>query len=176
MHRRFLALLTLVLLAAACSGDADDDSADYFSQAAAVTTTYEAAAATHFAEYTEALRPAETEEAAEAAFVDATRSLFANLAGDFEPVVDTLAELTPPESAATEHGQWLEASRALNTLFQDTDAAVAPLEDPGAIDSILVDLPIGDVQAAYRTACEAVAALALEQDEVIACAPPTGST
>lgn len=176
MRRRLIPLLTLVLLAAACSGGTEDDAADYFSQAAAITTTYETAAATHFAEYTEALRPAETEAEADAAFVDATRSLFASLASDFEPLVTTLSDLTPPESAATEHNEWLEASRALNTLFQNTDAAVAPLEDPGEIDSILVDLPIGDVQAAYRAACEAVATLALAEDQVVACAPPTDST
>lgn len=176
MHRRLLPALTLVLLAAACSGGTDDDTADYFTQAAAITATYETAAATHFAEYTEALRPAETEAEADAAFVDATRGLFASLATDFEPLVSTLSELNPPESAVVEHDEWLEASRALNTLFQDTDAAVAPLQDPGEIDSILVELPIGALQAAYRSACEAVAELALAADEVIACAPPTGST
>ena len=83
--------------------------------------------------------------------------------------------LVPPDDAAGPHAEWLAAGRALNDVFQSTDDQLSSLDVAGEVNAVVSELPLRDLQAAYRTACQTVAALAGESDDptaVIVCQPP----
>ena len=105
--------------------------------------------------------------------MEANQNLFANLAGAFETAVTGLADLTPPSEAVSQHDAWVSAARTLNDAFQSADEQLATLTEAPAANTVVSGLPLGDLQAAYRTACEGVAELADgEPLPVIACQPP----
>ena len=164
--RRHTLVLTIALLAASCSSS-EDPSATYFQDAAAITTTYEAAAVGHFDEYLAALDGA-TAETGDAIFVDANKALFSGLAIEFGSAVASLDALTPPDDASAAHEQWLGAARALNDVFQSADGRLAGLTEADAVNDVVSELPLADLQTAYRQACADVASLATA---IIACEP-----
>lgn len=173
MTRRFVPILVAFLVATGCSGDAEDPSATYYEDAAAISTRYETSALSHFTQYRTALEGA-TAETGDDIFVEANQNLFANLAGAFETAVTGLADLTPPSEAVSQHDAWVSAARTLNDAFQSADEQLAILTEAPAANTVVSGLPLGDLQAAYRTACEGVAALADgEPLPVIACQPPS---
>ncbi len=173
MRRRLIKIIVAALVAAACS-DSEDPSASYFVDAAAISTRYESAAATHFNEYQVALEAA-TAETGDAIFVDANKGLFGSLATEFETAVDDLSALTPPTDVVSPHDAWMAAARELNDVFQSAASQLATLAEAPAVNSVVSALPLADVQAAYRAACEEVAVLAEgDPTAVIACNPVSG--
>ena len=170
--RRSLLPIVILLVAGACSGDSTDPADTYFQDAATITATYETAAQAHFDDYLAALDTA-TAETGDAVFVDANRGLFAGLAAEFGPAVEALDALTPPESADDLHESWMSASRALNDVFQSADADLSALDVAEQVNDVVSNLPLADLQAAYRDACSAVAAAT--PDAVIVCEPQSGS-
>ena len=110
----------------------------------------------------------------EAIFVDANKGLFAGLATEFGATINALSALTPPTDAALPHEEWLTAARALNDVFRSTDEQLAPLTGAPEVDSVVRILPLRNLQAAYRAACQGVAALAEgDPTPVITCDPIT---
>lgn len=173
MTRRLIPTVVAVLVAAGCSGDSVDPSVTYFADAAAISTQYEKSALSHFTEYRTSLEGA-TAETGDDIFVEANQSLFANLADAFGTAVTDLADLTPPSEAANQHDAWVAAARTLNDAFQSADDQLSTLTEAPAANSVVSNLPLADLQAAYRTACEGVAALADgDSVTVIACEPPS---
>ena len=174
MRRRLISLLCIVVVAASCSGGSEETEATYFADAATITATYENAALGHFDVYLTSLEEA-TAETGDVIFVDANKRLFAGLAEEFGPAVDALDNLVPPEEVAGPHAEWLSAGRALNDVFQSTDDVLSSLDLADDVNAVVSELPLRDLQAAYRTACQAVAALASQGDDptaVIVCQPP----
>lgn len=173
MIRRLIPTVVAVLVAAGCSGDATDPSATYFEDAAAISTRYETSALSHFTEYRTSLEGA-TAETGDDIFVEANQSLFANLAKDFDAAIAELAELTPPPATQSLHEDWLSTARTLYDAFQSADNQLATLTEAPAANSVVSELPLADLQAAYRAACEDVAVQATGgPTAVIACEPPS---
>jgi hypothetical protein len=176
MHRRFVSILALLLITTACSSSAEEASASYFEDAAEISTKYESSAATHFTEYLISLEAA-TAETGDEIFVDANKGLFENRAKEFDSTITDLSALTPPTDAAEPHDAWIAAARALNDAFQSTDDQLATLTEALAVNSVVSTVPLAELQADYRAACQAVAALAEgEPIPVIACDPVTSGT
>jgi len=174
MFRRSIPVLLILVVAAGCAGDGEDASVSYFADAAAISTQYETAAFSHFTEYRTALEEA-TADTGDAIYVDANQTLFANLADDFSTAVAGLTDLTPPTGAEDRHDAWLSAARTLHDAFQTADNQLATLTEAPAANTVVSELPLADLQAAYRTACEGVAALADAGAAaiIIACEPPS---
>jgi hypothetical protein len=174
MTRRLVPIVVALVVAAGCSGDAEDDpSATYFQDAAVISTIYETSALAHFTEYRTALEAA-TAQTGDRIFVEANQNLFANLSDAFGTAVAGLADLTPPSEAASQHDAWVSAARTLNDVFRSANDQLATLTEAPAANSVVSGLPLADLQSAYRTACESVAALANEEPvAVIACEPPS---
>jgi hypothetical protein len=170
--RRAISLLTIAMVAAACSGDPEEATSSYFQEAATITATYENAAQRHFDSYLTTLEGA-TAETGDALYVEANKSLFAGLAAEFGPAVDALDALTPPDDAGGLHESWISASRALNEAFQDADTQLAALDQAEDVNTVVSDLPLADLAAAYRDACTAVAAVN-DSNAVIVCQPQQG--
>ncbi len=172
MHRRLITAFVVLLVAAACSSSTTEDpSASYFEDAAAISTRYESAAAAHFTDYQVALEAA-TSETGDEIFVDANKGLFDSLSSEFAAAIEGLSVLTPPTDAAAPHDAWMSAAQALNEVFQSADSRLATLTEAPAVNSVVSTLPLADLQAAYRAACETVAALAEgDPTPVIACDP-----
>ncbi|MDH3538861.1 MAG: hypothetical protein OEP52_02600 [Acidimicrobiia bacterium] len=174
MYRRLVPTLALLLTAAACSSSPPEAGASYFEDAAAISTGYESVAAAHFAEYRTLLEAA-TAETGDQIFVDANKGLFESLANDFGRAVTDLSALTPPTDAVQPHEAWVAAAGALNDAFQSTDDQLAPLTEAPAVNAVVSTVPLADLQADYRAACRAVAALADgESIPAIACDPVSG--
>ena len=176
MTKRLIPIVVVFLVAVGCSGGTEDPSATYFEDAAVISTVYESSALTHFTEYRTALEGA-TAETGDRVFVEANQNLFANLADSFDTAVTGLADLTPPVTAASEHDAWVSAARTLRDVFQNADDQLAQLTEAPAANTVVSGLPLADLQAAYRRACENVAALADgEAAATIACEPPGNGT
>ena len=172
MTRRFIPIVIVLLVAAGCSGEAEDPTATYFEDAAVISTLYEASALTHVTDYRTALEGA-TAETGDRIFVEANQTLFAGLSDAFDTAVTGLSGLTPPDTAVSEHDAWVSAARSLREVFQSADTQLASLTEAPAANTVVSTLPLADVQAAYRTACENVAALSNgEPMTAIACEPP----
>lgn len=177
MLRRLALSTALLVLAAACSSSDDgSDAGVYFQEAATITNSYESAAFEYFVEYREALEAA-TAETGEAIFVDANKLLFSGLATEFGPAVAALGGLAPPARLEAEHAAWLAAARDLDAVFQSADDQLTPLTEAPAVNAVVSGLPLAGLQAAYRSACDAVAALAGDESPApIACRPPNEGT
>ena len=173
MFRRLIPLVLAVLIAAGCTGETDDPSATYFGDAAAISNQYETAAFSHFTEYQTALEAA-TAETGDAIYVEANQNLFGNLADEFDTAVAGLSNLTPPAEALDQHDAWLSSARNLNNALRSADDQLATLTEAPAANTVVSELPLADLQAAYRAACQSVAALATDEPTaIIACQPPS---
>jgi hypothetical protein len=174
MFRRLIPLVVAVLIAAGCTGEADDPSATYFGDAAAISTQYETAAFSHFTDYQTALEVA-TAETGDAIYVEANQNLFGNLADEFDTAVSGLSDLTPPAEALDQHDAWLSAARKLNNAFRSAGDQLATLTEAPAANTVVSQLPLADLQAAYRAACQSVAALATDEPTTIIACQPTSN-
>ena len=175
MFRRLIPVFALALIAAACSGSGDDADT-YLEDAAAITSGYETAAAAIFNEYQAALVAA-TAEDGDAVFASANKELFGGLADEFASAVSAIEELNPPGGAEGQHDAWLAAAHALNDIFQNTDDQLATLTDGLAVNQVISQLPISDLQSAYRSSCHALAAaVEVEATPAIACEPPSSTS
>ncbi|MGI9649157.1 MAG: hypothetical protein ACR2OI_11610 [Acidimicrobiia bacterium] len=175
MFRRLIPVFAFALIAAACSGSGGDADT-YLDDAAAITSGYETAAAAIFTDYLAALDAA-TAEDGDAVFASANQELFGGLADEFGSAVAAIEDLTPPGDAEDQHDAWLAAARALNDVFQSTSGQLSTLTDGLAVNEVISQLPLGDLQSAYRSSCQAVAAaLTAETTSAIACEPPSDSS
>ena len=173
MFRRLIPFVVAVLVAAGCTSEADDPSTTYFGDAAAISTQYETAAFSHFTDYQTALEAA-TAETGDAIYVEANQNLFGNLADEFDTAVSGLSGLTPPAEAVDQHDAWVSAARNLSNAFRSADDQLATLTEAPAANTVVSELPLADLQADYRAACQSVAALATDEPTaVIACQPPS---
>lgn len=173
MFRRLIPLVVAMLVASGCSGEADDPSATYFGDAAAISNQYETAAFSHFTDYQTALEAA-TAETGDAIYVEANQDLFDSLANEFDTAVAGLSGLTPPAGAVDQHDAWLLAAQNLHNAFRSADDELAALTEAPAANTVVSELPLADLQAAYRAACQSVAALATGVPTTsIACQPPS---
>lgn len=175
MRRRIIFLL-VALIAAACSGDdtATEDELTYFADASSITSSYETAVVGYFEDYLTALNSA-TAETGDAIFVDANKALFAGLASEFDVAVNALDALSPPADVEAAHEEWVAAGEALNEVFQGAHSDLAALDEAAAVNDVVSELPVQELQAAYREACREVAELATGSDDpaaVIVCEPP----
>lgn len=176
--RRLITATLVAVVAAACAGD--DGSVEteltYFADAASITSSYETAVADYFDDYITALNSA-TADTGDAIFVDANKALFGGLASEFGAAVNALDGLTPPEAVEPAHEDWMAAGRALNEVFQDADGELSDLDDAMEVNDVVSELPVQELQAAYREACREVAELAAQSDDpsaIIVCEPPAG--
>lgn len=174
--RRHITFFLAALVLAGCAGDdaTGEAEATYFSDASAITNSYETAVVGYFDDYLAALNSA-TAETGDDVFVDANKALFAGLASEFDVAVSALDDLTPPADVEAAHEEWVEAGQALNEVFQGADSDLSTLDDAQAVNDVVSELPVQALQAAYREACQEVAALAVARDDppaVIACEPP----
>jgi hypothetical protein len=80
------------------------------------------------------------------------------MAAEFGSTVSAIEDLDPPGDAETQHEAWLAAARALNDVFQSTDDQLSTLTDGLAVNEVISQLPIRDLQSAYRSSCQALAA------------------
>ena len=93
---------------------------------------------------------------------------------EFDTAVAGLSGLTPPAEAVDQHDAWLSAARNLHNAFRSADDQLATLTEAPAANTVVSELPLADLQAAYRAACQSVAALATDEPtSIIACQPPS---
>jgi hypothetical protein len=156
MFRRLTPIFALALIAAACGGSSGDEDA-YWEETAAITSGYETAAAAIFADYRAAIEAASAADG-DAVFASANKELFGGLATEFGSAVSAIEELDPPGDAEAQHDAWVAAARALNDVFQSADDQLATLTDGLAVNEVISQLPLGDLQGAYRSSCQSLAA------------------
>lgn len=150
MKRWLILALASIVALAACSSDPDPET--YYQAVSDVNNQYIETARTAFAEYQATIVPA-SDPTFEASFISGTTDFIGTMAARSSAVLSRLQELSPPSDSQVEHDRMLDAADLLSSALTSADEQISSLEVAADVNSVISQLPFGDLQDGYKQAC-----------------------